>query len=393
MDPNNNYDHALSSKRRKLDPSALSESRKSRCEAADKMPEEPCECNFCHESAAVAKRNLPAALECAYQFLKGVLPYGGGCNIIDWVVDYARSDFKGNRCLTLRGGHNGSIGSLAALPGSRLASAAWRGSSIRVWNIATGACIFTLTGHLERVNSLAVLRDGKLASGSSDTTVRMWNTETGKCMQILKGHHAHVTSLAALSGGILASGCSDGTIHVWETATGVRLQTLQDHVDSCQVMALSVLSDGTLMSATSLGLLHKWDLATSTCTHMRIPCFDLSRVTAMASLSHGNVALGCLDGIVQIWNTTTDNCERTMRGHTGAVHALAVLEDGTLASLGDDETVLPWQGNDDTMHVWNTSTGICTHTLQVHIRSRSLAALPNGKIASGAYQGEIHIWE
>jgi WD40 repeat protein len=53
--------------------------------------------------------------------------------------------------------------------------------TIRVWDAATGAQIFSLTGHTGWVFSIAYSPDSKcLVSASGDKTVRVWDTATGK---------------------------------------------------------------------------------------------------------------------------------------------------------------------------------------------------------------------
>ncbi|MHC5825765.1 MAG: WD40 repeat domain-containing protein, partial [Nostoc sp.] len=47
--------------------------------------------------------------------------------------------------------------------------------TIKLWNLATGEQIRTLTGHSEQVYSLAFSPDGKtLVSGSCDNTIKIW---------------------------------------------------------------------------------------------------------------------------------------------------------------------------------------------------------------------------
>src|SRR5437762_11407368 len=53
------------------------------------------------------------------------------------------------------------------------------------WN----ACLQTLEGHSNPVNSVAFSAEGNhLASGSGDCTVKIWDAATGKCLQTLDGH-------------------------------------------------------------------------------------------------------------------------------------------------------------------------------------------------------------
>lgn len=51
-------------------------------------------------------------------------------------------------------------------------------STVRLWDIERGACIYTLTKHTEPVYSVAFSPDGKsLASGSFDKYVHIWSTQ------------------------------------------------------------------------------------------------------------------------------------------------------------------------------------------------------------------------
>jgi len=74
----------------------------------------------------------------------------------------------------------------------------------------------TLRGHSGWVDSLAVLPDNKLASGSSDETIKIWDLISGQCINTLKGHSGSVNSLAVLPDNKLASGSSDKTIKIWK---------------------------------------------------------------------------------------------------------------------------------------------------------------------------------
>jgi len=43
-----------------------------------------------------------------------------------------------------------------------------------------------------------------------------------------------------------------------------------------------------------------------------------------------------------VWRPSTGVCEAVLEGHTRAVHALAALPDGRLASASEDYTVRMW---------------------------------------------------
>ena len=68
------------------------------------------------------------------------------------------------------------VTSLAVLSGGRLASASIDDDTIKIWDLATGACVVTLKGHVDAVMSLAVLEGGRLASGSDDRRIKIWDS-------------------------------------------------------------------------------------------------------------------------------------------------------------------------------------------------------------------------
>lgn len=51
------------------------------------------------------------------------------------------------------------------------------------WN----ACLQTLEGHDDSVNSVDFSADGqRLASGTDDSTIKIWDAATGACLQTLE---------------------------------------------------------------------------------------------------------------------------------------------------------------------------------------------------------------
>ena len=141
--------------------------------------------------------------------LCGPLPVKDLCGII---LDYSQH-FEGKPALVWNT-HTSRVTALAVLPDGKLASGSWD-KTVRVWDAASGACLLTLASHTNSVSALAVLPDGKLASGSWDGTVRVWDPASGECLLTLS-HISAVACMTVLQDGRLAVGLANGTIHVWE---------------------------------------------------------------------------------------------------------------------------------------------------------------------------------
>jgi WD40 repeat protein len=73
-----------------------------------------------------------------------------------------------------------------------------------------------------------------------------------------------------------------------------------------------------------------------------------------------------------------------MRGHMGSVICLAVLADGSAAS----------GGHDDTIRIWNTSTGECTRVLTTTMSVRGLGQLGDGRLVTGSeLDPRVKFWD
>ena len=91
-----------------------------------------------------------------------------------------------------------------------------------------------LNNHTKFVECLTILKDGRMASGSSDNLIIIYQKNTFKPDLTIKEHTSGVTCLTTLSSGILASCSQDHTIKLFNINKNnyILLQTLFNHNDS-----------------------------------------------------------------------------------------------------------------------------------------------------------------
>jgi WD40 repeat protein len=286
-----------------------------------------------------------------------------------------------------------NVTALVALPDGRLASCSANfggDSTIRLWDLASGACAAVFEGHQGWVRALAVLADGRLASGSADNTIRLWDPASGACDRVFQGHQGPVSALAVLGDGRLASGSDDNTIRLWDPATGACERVFEGH--QSPVNAMAVLADGRLASGSGGwdwhlvrehdNTIRLWDLASGACAAV----FEGHQgwVRVLAVLGDGRLAFGSYDNIIRLWDPASGSCKAVFEGHQGGVNALAVLGDGTLASGSYDNTI----------RLWDPASGVCTAVFEGHgSEVNALAVLADGRLASGSDDKTIKLWD
>jgi WD40 repeat protein len=188
------------------------------------------------------------------------------------------------------------------------------------------------------------------------------------------------SGLAVLDSGLLASGCQYGSsLQLWSAGTLQRAGSMEG-VRGGRLAALP----GGRCAAVGFNRPNAsvWDAASRT----RVCQLQghTGDAACVAALPGGLVATGGLDHTVRLWTAATGAHVATLQCGR-AVLALAALPDGRLASGG---------GGD--IRLWDLPTRACTAVLQQDSAAQplvhALAALEGGRLASGCSTGAVCLW-
>ncbi|KAG8743264.1 SCF ubiquitin ligase complex subunit cdc4 [Ceratobasidium sp. 414] len=102
-------------------------------------------------------------------------------------------------------------------------------TTLKVWNLITGECKWTLSGHTQKVYSVAIDSErNQVVSGSMDGTARIWSLVTGQTLHTLTGHSSLVAALGVSPTNIVTA-AADSTICVWDPLSGTLKHELAAH--------------------------------------------------------------------------------------------------------------------------------------------------------------------
>ncbi len=230
---------------------------------------------------------------------------------------------------------------------------------IELRDAATGKLIRSFRGHSGMVGSVAFSPDGRrvismgtgkksmwagIQSTHIDGTIRLWDVATGENIRTLTGTDTAIMHFVAFSpdGKQLLSAGNVEPLKLWDLESGTLIHTFKDFT---QAAAFS--PDGRYALSAYVNTVRLLDLGTG--QEVRSLTGHSNSVKSLAFSPDGKLALsGSMDNTVKLWDVATGKEIRTFVGHSGEVSSVAFSPDGRLAVSG---------GADSTARIWEVATG------------------------------------
>ena len=265
-----------------------------------------------------------------------------------------------------------------------------RDTTMRLWDVATGAELRRFEGHTSTVMDVAFSPDEATAlSGSWDTTIRLWDVATGEELRRFEGHTDAVMSVAfSADGTTFVSGSRDGTLRLWDVTTGEELRRFEGHTDAVNSVMFGA-EDQTILSGSSDTSMRLWDVATG--EEVRRFAGHTDAVMSVAfnpGPGRAQALSGSFDTTLRLWDVATGEELRRFEGHTAQIWTVTFSFDGRRAVSGSFDT---------TLRVWDVATGVELQRLSDHTDAVMVARFSPDpahlRLLSGAWDDTIRLWD
>ena len=238
-------------------------------------------------------------------------------------------------------------GALAASGSGPLSSPEGTDTSVRIWDIASGAEIHKLDGHTNTVDSVRFIMDGRhLLSAAWDGTIRRWDVNTGEQLQVYEeqdGARVYMIDLMP-NGEQFISALGNGMLKLWDIESGEAIRTYSGHAG--EVAGVHISPDGKQMvSAGSWGSgneIRLWDIESGEEIRQFVGHTGPVNYAHFAPNMEFIISTSW-DDTVRMWDIESGEEIRQFVGHTGNTFGIDITQDsGLLLTTSSDTTVRMW---------------------------------------------------
>ncbi|KAL3678389.1 hypothetical protein R1sor_021345 [Riccia sorocarpa] len=240
------------------------------------------------------------------------------------------------------------------------------GDDVKIVDVESGKVVSTLKGDTELVTALCFSLDGKsLLSTSRSLQIRLWEIASAACLRSWKAHDAPVASMALdSSGGLLATAGADKNVFVWDVDGGFCTHAFRGHKGV--VTSVTFHPDPKrllLFSGSDDGTVRVWDLVKKACIHVLDKHF--SAVTGLAVSGDGSSLLSAgRDKVVNIWSLKSFSLKTTIPVYE-TLEAVCIVPDGCKLPgskiNGGSGIRFLTVGELGAIRIWNSENGQCLY--------------------------------
>ncbi|PTB63658.1 hypothetical protein BBK36DRAFT_1179956, partial [Trichoderma citrinoviride] len=165
-------------------------------------------------------------------------------------------------------------------------AASYYGYSIRIWDVASAACLQTLDGGT-RIESATFSPDGRwIATGGLQGNILIWEWKGGTRLSALTGHISSVSSLAFTQDGAwLASASRDGTVKIWDLSIEADKEEMPRHRPLMRSIAIAMDGRRFVTSDAFASEYKLWDDYGKKCVTVPFPTDNRSIICAEGNIS------------------------------------------------------------------------------------------------------------
>jgi WD40 repeat protein/serine/threonine protein kinase len=353
-----------------------------------------------------------------------------------WDLDHARMRYR------IQTNHEGISSAAFRRHNKEFITAGGNDDTIKVWDVATGNHLRTLTGHAAPLSEARPTPDGKyLISAAFDGTAVLWDLETDTVVRTYPQNPAEINALAIDDSGTrFAIGCDDGMVHILNIKTGDTLLSVIAHPETFELGIKGVLDvafrpgfemfatsgndhiarmwslkDGALLSEYP-GHHHKvwsvsftpdgavmatagndrtvgvWDILNNGRDFVTPLSLPRSAVNALFTPDGTHLISTGDDPIVKVWDMTQPGGRRILADHQADVNTVVFSPDDRLLVTTSGH----WNiGGDSRVLVWDVASSSVRHELEGHEGPVFAAVFhPNGRWVTTAGQDRrIITWD
>ncbi|CAK9438794.1 uncharacterized protein LODBEIA_P30180 [Lodderomyces beijingensis] len=265
-------------------------------------------------------------------------------------------------------------------------------TTIKIWKIESGECVKTLRGHTKGVRSL-VFDNQKLITGGLDSTIKVWNYHTGQCIATYRGHDDAVVCVD-FSNKTIVSGSADHTVRVWHVDSRT-CYTLRGHTDWVNCVKIHP-SSNTIFSASDDTTIRMWDMNTNQCLKIFGGLDNnghIGQVQCVIPLTYKEDFIEDASETEEEAPNVDDNGTTSSATAPSRQSAPTAASASSCTTSGSLPTHLLTSSLDNTIKLWDVSTGKCIRTQFGHIEGVWSIAADTFRIVSGAHDRLIKVWD